>query len=493
MKPDIAPTPLPFSPAKQDSMLGHLLADDKLFMQARELIPAEILVDPWCSKIWDAATEFAAKWRRPPTELELRESTKLAALEPAALSKIFAKLAQVKVAMTQYGIDVLRSELDEWLQGAIYRQKIETSALHFNKGRFSEAFETIRSMSREIDHVSFTKTPEIDFSDSIGFLNQQRLDVKNALTFGVRAMDRRLLEDGDSGGLLPGDMTIMLAPTNIGKTTSMLTVGRHNIVKGKSVLLLTHEGRPADIQEKIWRGLLRVNRHDFYAMQNTQAGQARLDQAQRYLTRFLTYLPLHRPALTVEELEGIIMRAHEKRYAKYGAGYDLVINDYPAKLTTVLASKGNLQRRQKDEYVYDYLSRLASEMNFHCLAAIQGNRESSKVNRGGKGQDERLLTPEDVSESFGAMMVATNIITVNRDPRAVAGGYVTYYVGKSRSSETGWAVTCKSDYACALTHADYDDMGATWYRGTGTMSETISTLLEQYKGKPIPENLWGHY
>lgn len=481
--------PLPFSPAKQEALLGHMLSDEKFFLLARDLITPDLLVDPIAAKCWAAAREFAAKWGRPPTEHELRESSAITSMEQGARNKIYAKMIQCKDATGRFGLDVLRAELDDWLHGTIYRRSVEQSATLYNKGKFKEAFEEIRRGARDIDNVSFTETPEVDFSSSLAFLEQQQQDLHKAMTFGVSSMDRLLLPGGVNGSLLPGDMTVLLAPTNIGKTTSMITVARHNILRGKSVLFLSHEGRPSDITEKIWRSMLRVTSTDLFSLQHTPEGQQRLQAATKYLSRFLTYLPIHRPSLTVEELEGVIRRLNEKRKAKYGKGYDLVVDDYPAKLTSQMASKGNMQRRQKDEYVYDYLNRLASEMGFHCLAAIQGNREASKVNRREAGREDRLLTPEDVAESFGAMMVATNVITINRDPKAVADGRVTYFIGKSRSSETGWAVVCRSDYRRSMTHGD--ELGSTWYRGHSTMADNVEQLLVENNGRAIPEHLWG--
>ena len=101
-----------------------------------------------------------------------------------------------------------------------------------------------------------------------------------------------------------------------------------------------------------------------------------------------------------------------------------------------------------------------------------------------------MITKEDVHESFGPMQRATNIISVNRDPLAQQNDRVTYYIDKSRSSETGWAVVCRSDFSRSLTHSNR--LGATCYRGTSTMSERLDELLQQYGSSQaaIPEHLW---
>jgi hypothetical protein len=84
---------------------------------------------------------------------------------------------------------------------------------------------------------------------------------------------------------------------------------------------------------------------------------------------------------------------------------------------------------------------------------------------------------EDAAESWGPITQATNVISINRNEAAKAKGLVTFYIDKSRSSETGYAVVCKSDYGRAITHSN--ELGAVYYRGV-TAVEKIDQLMEQY-------------
>jgi hypothetical protein len=95
------------------------------------------------------------------------------------------------------------------------------------------------------------------------------------------------------------------------------------------------------------------------------------------------------------------------------------------------------------------------------------------------------LTHEDVAEAFAIAFSATNVITINRDLRAQANNRVTFYVCKSRSSEVGWAVTCRSDFGKALTHSN--ELGGVAYRSTDTMADKIEQFLQEYKNKDLPD------
>ena len=96
---------------------------------------------------------------------------------------------------------------------------------------------------------------------------------------------------------------------------------------------------------------------------------------------------------------------------------------------------------------------------------------------------------EDVSESWGPMTAATNVITLNRDPVAMARHRLTYYICKSRSSETGWAVVCRTDYAKALTHSN--ELGARYYQSSSTLADRIDDLLnDENMGEEIPKEAY---
>jgi hypothetical protein len=201
------------------------------------------------------------------------------------------------------------------------------------------------------------------------------------------------------------------------------------------------------------------------------------------------FIPYNKPRLTVEEVESVIYQAQDRRKAKMGKGFDLLVCDYPAKLGTESNRKGNLSVRDKDDYVYDVFTQIALDLGVHCLDAIQTNRDGSKINKGYRGAEKRLLTMEDVKESWGPMTTATNVISLNRSPEDEANNRLIAHLCKSRSAEVGWSIICNTNYAAATTHSD--DLGCAWYRGTSPMSETIDVLLQQYKGNQIPAQALG--
>jgi hypothetical protein len=186
----------------------------------------------------------------------------------------------------------------------------------------------------------------------------------------------------------------------------------------------------------------------------------------------------------VEDVAAAISLEQEQRIAETGKGFDLVIDDYPAKLLSENMKFSQFQKRNLDEYTYNQFVQLALQYKFHMLVAIQSNRVGARINKGQKGVEERLLTMEDANEAFGPMQISTNVITVNRDPWSMANDFLTFHIGKSRGSETGQAIVCKSDYAHAITHSE--SLGGFWYKGTVPLGALIESYYAQFKGEEVP-------
>jgi hypothetical protein len=201
------------------------------------------------------------------------------------------------------------------------------------------------------------------------------------------------------------------------------------------------------------------------------------------LQSHLTFLPLHKPAMEVEEVMVHIERMQElwqeTHQDEHGVpkGYDLFVCDYPGVLTTRQNKQGNMAWRHVQETVYNTFVQLALQHEWHSLVAIQTNRDGSRINSGtSKGGEHRFLTNEDVAECWGAIMSATTVLTVNRSPQAQTHGRVTFAITKSRSSTTGYAVTCYGNFAQGVSHANM--LGSTSYYGTTEQQAVLDIHLK---------------
>ena len=298
---------------------------------------------------------------------------------------------------------------------------------------------------------------------------------------------------GAKGGLLPGDMTIVLASTDVGKSTMLMTVAAHNLLSGKSILYQTFEGVPTDLRVRLlcsivsiqdyksvkpgelFTGQEGVDKIGLFKMAQTEAGQKRLDNLVKLIDANLVYSPLNRPGMTIEDVVPIIEREQDKRLTETGKYFNLIVSDYPAKLQTRAGQTGNQQNYLSLSRIYDTYVQLAIQYRCHSLCAIQTTKEGFKINHAQKGFEERLLSPSDFAGSFDVSTLATNVISINRTAEDGAKNRAIYYVSKSKNSSTGTAVVCRTRYGQRVTHAD--SLGGVAYRSSSKMTGKIDAIL----------------
>lgn len=481
-----AQSSLALSPKMQTALLGHLILEEKIYLQVARRVQPDWFVSPWHMRIYKAMRDFTTRIGRPPNPQELQECKEVQSEDTATKNRMVAEMQLARMASAEIRWDAIRPELTEWLQSKILQQTIYKSSNFWNKSQWQETARLMAQAVSEYNEAQFEEGIEVSFDNPELFLARQKEEKHDALTTGLKLLDEALLDGATNGGLQRGDTTVVLAPSNTGKTTCMLTIGVHNVKADKDVLVMTHEGRPEDIRNKILKATLDCTEEQLLNMYHTPEGLQKLRSASELLKKHLTYIPYNKAGMKVEDVVPIIRRAQEERKAKTGKGYDLLIVDYPAKLTTEQA-RGSLALRNVIEIVYDYYVQLALEYGFHSLLAIQTNREGSKINNG--LNTSRLLTMEDVQEAWGPMTSASNVITLNRSPTAKKKNRITFYVAKSRSSETGKAVVARSNYGNGLTHGP--NMPAVVYTGTSTMETVIDSFLNDpnMNGRAIPDNL----
>jgi len=481
---------LPFEPKQQDALLGYTLMDLNFFLQIKERVKSSWFVDGWTGRTYDAYVKFFDTFGHPPkSDDELFLFEDVFKLPPLEKQKLKASILKARNETNNYSLDVLQAQLTGWMLTRVYHKHVTNSATLFNARKFSEAKALIIEAAKELQEVSFEGKPPADFSNPRQLVQQIELDMQNALTLGHPVLDKVLNPDCPKGSLLKGDSTVLLAPTNIGKTTCKVTIACANLWAGKSVIFITHEGRKVDIMEKIWCSMLGVTKRQYrtLALSDDPAHVNLLASVARILKENLLYIDYQKPGSTVEEVVSTVRQHQNRRKAKLGAGFDLFCNDYPAILGAGGLANIRTERRHKDAYVYRYFVDYSGEEGMHGLFSIQTNREGSKKNRrtGEYQNKQHLVVLEDVQEAYEVTNSATNLITVNRPPQDQARNLITYLLCKSRSSETNIAVTCRSNFLISRTHDA--NLPATWFRGTESLDH-LDSLIKEYSNQEIPYN-----
>ena len=248
------PEALPFSPQKQAAICGWLVLNDQFFMHCRNRVKPEWFVDRHCGRIFREKVDFTAAHGRPPSIDELTSSESFRLDGPDETAKVRAKMTEVVYLTKVFGLDALSREMTKWLQARLYHEGITKSVRYYNSKHPEEAYRSGLEAFREIQAASFDRNYEVAFGDYRRDVEQQRVEVASALTFGSGVIDRLLLPEGGAGSLLPGDMSILMAPTNAGKclgkdTPVMMADGRITVVQDvrPGDQLMGPDGQPRNV------------------------------------------------------------------------------------------------------------------------------------------------------------------------------------------------------------------------------------------------------
>ena len=477
---------LPFIEEQQQAVIGHCLTRVDFFRQLQTQVQANWFGWPYLSQIFTQYQGYFKLFGHAPASIqEFDDWVTNNVTDQGDRTRLLRALPICRAKAELWSLDNLNAQLTEWKKMQIFYRDLPQVANLLNTRKVKDAESLFWRSAHELRVTQFDGAPPVDFRKWRDIRDAAEADVGNALTTGLRVLDRHLLPiAGGRGGLLPGDTTLLVAPTNAGKTSAMITIARHNLVEGRDILFITREGRDNDISTKVLQCLFRKTQGDLWAFSRTPQGEHAMDVLTSRVSDHITYLHLPKVGLEVEEVVGNIYSLQASRRSRFGRGYDMLVVDYPGIFAAREARGARWEWRQIQDYIYRQFVQLGLEEKFHVLVAAQTNREGSRVNRG--IGTKRLLTVEDISEAFGIAMSATNVLTLNRDPDAQVSNRLTFYIVKSRSSETGWAVTCRSAYDKAMTHAEA--LGATAYRGTDTMERIVEGLLRDYPDRDIPEH-----
>jgi replicative DNA helicase len=258
-------------------------------------------------------------------------------------------------------------------------------------------------------------------------------------------------------------LSVLIAPTGIGKSWWLMQLARRAIVAHQKVLYVTLELSEGDVMQRLYQSFgriaLRLDKmcvtvSDLRCDENERlvglsARQitaqfhlqdprviAQLEEVRKDRTHVFDRLRIvERPnhSLTVAELDGLI-----HQLAATGFVPDMLCVDYATLLNT---GKGD-DRRQDIGRTFEELRRLAGERNVAVSTAHQANRE---------GMTARIVTPSHTAEDISIMHTADVAYTLTRTEREDELGLARLKVEKHRTDTSKFTVVLAQN----LEHAQF--------------------------------------
>jgi len=450
-----------FTEKQQDAIIGWMLKERHFFINCIIHLERHYFVNPMNGAVFQAMLDWNTTYKRAPSIEELKGSFNRS--HHNEFTKYHDRINMCISSISDFGIDALSREMTGWMRTIKLAKSITEAEKLYNSKAFSQAYDFVAKKSAEINKTTFEQDQRVVFGDALTFFSDRIEEHKDCLTIGHPDFDILLREearkenakrdsrrpsDWTNGGLVKGDTTIILGPSNSGKTTTLTSIIIPNILNNKHVLYFTHEQKWEDIKTKLFMNACRATQTE---LKNPTPEMKRvMDYVGSKLDEYLVYIPwIKAGKMWVEDVINEITLQQELLKADKGTTFDLLINDYPGKLKSK-EMKGR-QGWEESDYVYDQFVNAATEWRFHAILPVQTNREGYKVNRGDSA-DGRVIDQADTSGSFGIMQKADNVITLNRSPKEQALNIMRFYISKSRTQGAQTTFATKTDFARSSTH-----------------------------------------
>lgn len=476
----------------QEAVVGWFLHDQLFLERSALVVKPEFFADPVLRKIVSMVFDFVKKYKRRPDRHEL------AGIFNDGDSRIYLeRILRCEAVRNNYGLDIVSDELEKFAKIESYREILLRSEKLYQQEKQIEALEMA---SREIDKtyklslksdktVEFdvdkilsrieandseclttgdpdfdemikegSKVPESQLAARRETLRKKREEYDSAMFSGTITGDDGArawandLEVRTKGCFAKGDSTIVIGATNSGKTTFINTIVTANVLMNKKVLYIFHEDDEVSIMFKIIKTLLGITSAEVKQLRTNPEMLTKLKVIFNKCKENLVMLPVLDPeSMAVESVIGQVKFLNEKMKSNTGAGFDLVVDDYPGLLWSQRIRNIKTEKRHEITECYFQFMQAAKALECHVLLPAQSNREGSRKQLQ-KDSKAALMSTEDVGEAYGIVQSADNVITINRTEDQVSKKTMTLFVAKTRSGEKFFKFHTRTDFARGRTH-----------------------------------------
>ena len=476
-----------FNQVQQEAIVGYMLQDPAFFSRCSTILKPNYFTDSDLSSVISCAFEVFEECRTPPKkdDITLRINLKY----PDSGSKYINRMNLCESSAKKISFGNLANSMETYLQACEYTLLSGKVNQLFTSRNYKEAITLMNEGIQDIRNITFN---DVDFSimpDPRALIHQRREEAKNRLTLGNHKFDSLLngvfdqssAEVVNSGSTSPyqkidgkvvrvekypigclgrGNTTMILGPTNSGKTSTVVSIIVANLFQNKKVLFLTHEQTEEEIQMKIAERFHGLSSSEMGRLSDDESQKFKMDdmyvRQQKFMQNLFYRNWVDAGKMYVEDVIAFINNKQAEEVAKDGKGFDLIVDDYPGKLSVRSAKKFNSEYAEQT-YVYDQFVQLALQHKNHVILPLQVNRGGAsllKENSSGKSEVYKYVTESDVAGAFNVMHRADNIITINSSPTDKKHGVIRYFIAKARSARTNKVFAVKADLGRSTTHKE---------------------------------------
>lgn len=393
----------------QERIFLGLLTDAQWATQMTEVMKADFFDLRYLAYLTDKYFKYFEKYKCFPTlpllisiiKDDLRETQNVVLKET-----IVEYLTRIKTLPDMGDLAYVKEKSLDFCRKQAMREALEKSVELIGTDKYDEVVD----LMKKAVSVGIAASIGHDFFEDAEarFVKTNRMPCPT----GIVQLDEKSILNG---GLGKGELGVIAAPTGVGKSHFLVSLGANALKVGKNVVHYTFELTETAV------GI----RYDSYL---TDIPSSDIQDSKEQVMDMYKNMELGK--LIIKEYPTgtasvATIRNHLEKLALRGFVPHVIIIDY----ADIMRSSREFDAlRMELKLIYEDLRNLAMEKAFPIWTASQSNREGSNAD---------VVGLENMSESYGKAMVADVVISLSRKPSEKSTGMGRLFVAKNRAGRDG--------------------------------------------------------
>ena len=428
----------------QTKVLSTLITDVRLLDTLNEIIHPKFFESESNKWILDEIVNYYNEFKKPPT-LDVFK-VELSKMDDKAFQKRIVD--QLKLVFTQVGdsdLEYVKKEFSNFCINQNIKQAIVQSVDLLKAGSYDRIKELVdKAMKVGVD-TEMGHDYVLDFMDRTEEIN------RNTVPTNWECINELM-----DGGLGPGELGVVVAPSGVGKTWVLCALGAAAVKAGLNVVHYSLELSEHYVGQRYDTVFTQIPSVDV-----KDKKEEVLDKIKRLKGKLLIkYFPPK--GVSAKKVE-----AHIEKMIAAGNRPDLIIIDY----ADLLLSHSNKSDSTYGEQggVYIELRGMSGELRIPIWTASQTNRS---------GIDSEVIEADKVADSYAKVMNADFIMSVSRKSKDKLNNTARFHIMKNRFGPDGITFPSKMDTNKGFIEV-YD----------GNSSDGIITQKESANGEAVEKKL----
>jgi len=398
-----------YGQAFQTKAISALLTDAKLLEKLNEVIEEKFFESDVNKWIIGEIIDHYDKYKKPPTVDVFK--VRVTDLDDKGFQKrIVDQLKEAYVKMEDDDLDYIKDQFEEFCINQNLKSAILNSVDLLKAGAYDRIKDTIdKAMKVGVDN-NMGHDYILDYSERTEDVNRDTVP-----------SNWEVIDDLMDGGLGPGELGVVVAPSGVGKTWVLCKLGAEAIRQGKTVVHYSMELSEHYVGQRYDTIFSGIPSSDL--LDNKEKVKELIDELDGNL--LIKYFPPK--GITARTIE-----THIEKMTANGNKPDLIIIDYADLLLSYSNTSDSTYQEQGGTYIE--LRGMGGELEIPIWTASQTNRSAI---------DSEVIQADKIADSYAKIMNADFIMSWSRKAKDKLNNTARCHIMKNRFGPDGITFPCK--------------------------------------------------